>query len=409
MSQKIDNIIVKHYAGSHAYGTSTPTSDVDFRGIFLGEKKSIMTPFFNVNEKEDKSEEDTKFFELNRFMQLYVDGNPNVIETLWVEENDVVESTDMYWHLRQYNKDFLSKRVANKFTGYAHGQISRMTNHKGWMAEERRAINALQDVVNTQKSKDLEVWIKDSFPEFIWKHIKFGYEDKKFVDFERIMRNSDIQLVSLVAPKQYHFVKLVHNYMPQQLLDRDFNIMNFNQDHELVPFGEEIYAVVRKDGAKLLTADGRLHKPKHSSLSVDDIKRQPVMVVKFLKDNYKRSSEVRNSFHTWKKNRNVSRSELEVKFGMDTKHAMHVVRLLRTAEELLTTGEVLVKRPDAEELLAIRNGAWSYEQMMTFFEEKSKYIRNELYHKSELPQEPDYDKAAEVLIELREMQWYGKK
>lgn len=405
---EVENIIVKHFAGSHAYGTATPHSDVDFRGIFLADKKSIITPFFNVKEKEDKSEEDTKFFELNRFMQLYVDGNPNVIETLWVDEEDIVESSPMYWHLRQYNKDFLSKRVANKFTGYAHGQISRMTNHKGWMNEERRAINALQEQVNINKSKELEIWIKDSFPEFIWKHIQFGYEDSKLVDFERIMRNSDIQLVSLFAPKQYHFVKLVHNYLPQQILDRDFNIMNFNKDHELVPFGEEIYAVVRKEGSKLIAGDGRLLKPKHSSLSVDDIKRQPVLVVKFLKDNWKRSSEVRNSFHTWKKNRNVTRSDLEVKFGMDTKHAMHVVRLLRTAEELLTTGEVLVKRPDAEELLAIRNGAWSYDEMMKFFEEKSRYIRNELYYKSTLPDEPNFELAAEVLIELREMQWYNK-
>lgn len=405
----IENIIVKHYAGSHAYGTATPTSDVDFRGIFLADKKAIMTPFFNVNEREDKNEEDTKFFELNRFMQLYTDGNPNVIETLWVEESDIVESTEMYWHLRQYNKEFLSKRVAKKFTGYAHGQISRMTNHKGWMNEERRAINALQEQVNTHKSKDLEVWIKDNFPEFIWTHIVFGHEDNKMIDFERIMRNSDIQLVSLNAPKQYHFVKLVHNYMPQQILDRDFNIMNFQQGHELVPFGEDIFAIVRKDGSRLIAADGRLLIPKHNTLSVDDIKRQPVLVVKFLRENWKRSSEIRGSFHTWKKNRNVTRSELEVKFGMDTKHAMHVVRLLRTAEELLETGVVLVKRPDAEELLAIRNGAWSYDKMMEFFEEKSNYIRNELFKKSDLPQEPDLDKAANVLIELREIQWYGKK
>jgi len=45
---------------------------------------------------------------------------------------------------------------------------------------------------------------------------------------------------------------------------------------------------------------------------------------------------------------------LEAKFGFDTKHAMHLIRLLRMAREILETGVVHVKRPDAEELSAIR-------------------------------------------------------
>ena len=34
--------------------------------------------------------------------------------------------------------------------------------------------------------------------------------------------------------------------------------------------------------------------------------------------------------------------------------------------EIITEGKVLVKRPDAEELLAIKNGAWSFEKVMEF-------------------------------------------
>lgn len=50
------------------------------------------------------------------------------------------------------------------------------------------------------------------------------------------------------------------------------------------------------------------------------------------------------------------------------KRACHVVRLLRMCREILTTGEVIVRRPDAEELLAIRAGAWSYEEVCAWAE-----------------------------------------
>ena len=47
-----DNLLVKHYAGSKAYGTSLPTSDTDFRGIFVADPINVRTPFFPVREVE---------------------------------------------------------------------------------------------------------------------------------------------------------------------------------------------------------------------------------------------------------------------------------------------------------------------------------------------------------------------
>lgn len=32
-----ENLLVKHYAGSHVYNTALLTSDVDFRGIFCAD------------------------------------------------------------------------------------------------------------------------------------------------------------------------------------------------------------------------------------------------------------------------------------------------------------------------------------------------------------------------------------
>jgi hypothetical protein len=108
-----------------------------------------------------------------------------------------------------------------------------------------------------------------------------------------------------------------------------------------------------------------------------------------------------NSYQDWKKNRNPKRAELEKKMGFDGKHASHLVRLLRNCEELLTSGELLVKRPDAEELIQIRNGAWTFEQL----EEYSTLMDNKLtklYNSPNcpLPYSPDKVKIDKLLVEL---------
>jgi hypothetical protein len=70
------------------------------------------------------------------------------------------------------------------------------------------------------------------------------------------------------------------------------------------------------------------------------------------------------AYETWKAERNPARAELERRFGYDTKDAMHLVRLMRMGLELLQTGDLHVRRADAEELRAIRDGALSYDDLL---------------------------------------------
>ena len=98
---------------------------------------------------------------------------------------------------------------------------------------------------------------------------------------------------------------------------------------------------------------------------------------------------------------------MEQKFGYDGKHAGHLVRLLRMGKEILTTGEVIVKRPDAEELRAIRNGAWTYEELTKYTNSMEREL-NLLYEsgKSPLPRSPDFNKLEQLCVDLIE-EFYG--
>lgn len=107
-------------------------------------------------------------------------------------------------------------------------------------------------------------------------------------------------------------------------------------------------------------------------------------------------------YREWKKSRNPKRSALEDKCGYDSKNAMHLVRLMRMAEEIVTTGQVIVKRPDFEELLEIRNGAWSYDKIVEWADKMDEKLEGIYKTSTIIPHKPDYNKIDALCVELVE-------
>ena len=99
---------------------------------------------------------------------------------------------------------------------------------------------------------------------------------------------------------------------------------------------------------------------------------------------YRREVNHYNSYQSWLNGRNPERKVLEEKYGYDVKHSMHLVRLLRMGVEILETGKVLVKRPDATELIHIRNGGWTYDQLVEYSETMNAKIE-QAYKTTKLP------------------------
>lgn len=407
-NQYVEQTIVKHLAGSQAYGTSTPESDTDYRGIFLANKEFILTPFYKVKEVADKNEEDTKFYELNQYLKLYTEANPNILESLWVEPEHIVESTEIYDYLRSFNQKLLSSKIAFSYTGYAYNQIKRMTNHHGWMDKERIAEKRLNEILEEHPVDEVLAWMYDSFPQYLVDRLdtsKLHPFNTKKIDFEKYMRDTSLQLVSKNPLKQYHFVRLVHNYTTDKILDRDFNLLNFNNGYELIHYGENIFAIIKNPNESTINGDGSL-RYFSKERSSEELKTKPELIVKFNEKEYQENSENRKSYHKWKENRNTKRAILESLHGYDCKSAMHTIRLLNSAEDALQSGIIQVKRPDAQMLLDIRHGKWKYEEVLEYFDDKVKYIRDVLYKKSELPKKPDIKLASKIIIDIREMQWY---
>lgn len=342
-----ENMLVKHYAGSIAYGTNLPTSDVDFRGIFCADPVNVRTPFYTVRESTDVEEEDTKLHELAHYMKLALDCNPNIIETLWVDDSDITFRTAAYDLLRDNRHRLLSSKLAFTFSGYALSQLKRIKGHNKW--------------INNPQPKE--------------------------------------------RPRQTTFVSMIQWFGDEKIMPRDFNIETLGDNHRFIPYGNELYAVYYAHGRQLFDRNFTLN----TTFEGDRPTTPPLVIVKFNKDEYKLACEKHSQYWSWKNNRNAARGELEEQFGYDTKHAMHLVRLLRMGIEALRDGEIIVKRPDAEELLAIRNGAWTYEEIVEYATDMDEEVRNVWYKKTDLRKKPDINFAAGLLMDIQDLVWSSAK
>lgn len=249
------NLLVKHLAGSHAYGTNIPSSDTDYRGLFVADPVNILTPFFPVREANDVSEEDTKFYELAHFTKLCLDCNPNIVETLWVDDADVVYATEAYEHLRSHRERLLSSKVAFTFSGYAVSQLKRIKGHNKW-------------INNPQPEK---------------------------------------------APMPCEYMSVVQWMGANKNLHP--NIDDYKIGHRLVPFGGEVYGIARDKYRSLWDAQGGLN----DLIEQGDREhyRDFIMIVKWNKQIYKEAKENHRKYWEWKNNRNETRSELEEEHGYD--------------------------------------------------------------------------------------------
>lgn len=334
-------ILVKHYAGSLAYGTNVASSDTDFRGIFLGSRYEVSTPFDNVTEWVDLNEEDTKFFELNFFTSLATSNNPNILETLYVDKKDVVITTPEYEHLRNNRDIFLSKKIAMTTSSYALQELIKMKSHN------------------------------------------------KYINKEEVLQ-----------PKQTEFLELIQNFTDEKIMKNELRFEErFPEGYKMSHYGSGIFGLIPSPRSKPFNFEHNINRQK------PDRNEQPIMILRFKEEAYEAAKVKFKSYTAWKENRkNTVRNLIEEKFGFDTKNAMHLVRLMRTGYECVSEGIYVVKRPDAKELLDIREGGWSYDKLKEYALQMDEKIKVAMTT-SKLPDEVDIEKVKKLIVEIQDSVW----
>lgn len=173
--------------------------------------------------------------------------------------------------------------------------------------------------------------------------------------------------------------------------DVDVNILHLSKfvkdAMQGVPNNIELLFLRKEDFVTLTPIGERLVENRHLFLS-KQIQR------KFGGYAYSQMKKLEN-----KKSNGSARQDLVDAHGYDTKFAMHSVRLLTSAIEILETGTFSTYRPNRDLLKSIRSGHYSFEEVMQMIKEYDALL-NEAAEQSTLPKSPDYHAINTLLIEL---------
>lgn len=280
-----ENLLLRVVCGSRAYGLATAESDTDTRGVCVPPKRVLLG--LQRFEQHESERCDHVTYALAKFARLALEGNPNIIETLYTPADRILFVSDLGQRLIDARELTLSRRVGQRFMGYAQAQRQRMERHRRWIVAPPGA---------------------EPRPE------AFGGRDEA----------------------------------------------------------------------------GRVRWPSSQAEKA-----------------YKAAHKKWRQYRDWRANRNPARAALEERHGYDTKHAMHLCRLVTMGEEVLRDGEVRVHRPDADWLREVRAGALGYDELLAWVDERVARLPA-LTAASPLPDEPDAEAFEAVVIEVQERFHFGR-
>jgi len=223
------------------------------------------------------------------------------------------------------------------------------------------------------------------------------YSIKKFVKLARDVNPNIIEML-YVDPKHV----LSKNKYGQRLID---NRHLFLSTKAKFTFSGYAFAQLKRIKGHRKWIMNEIKRPREQDFMVNKERKlddgEIFRYKKFLEEEYKKVLAKYHQYLDWKKNRNIERAKLEEKYGYDSKHAMHLIRLLRMGKEILQKGEVIVSRPDREELLEIRNGKLTYDELIEIAESAEKEL-DSLYENSPLPKKPNDKEINKLLISITE-------
>lgn len=144
-------------------------------------------------------------------------------------------------------------------------------------------------------------------------------------------------------------------------------------------------------------------------IDLAEVSPEALMVIEKEK-RYKAAMRRWTDYQRWLKERNPARAKLEALYGFDTKHALHLLRLLRMGYEILTEGKVIVRRPDAEELIAVRNGLYTLDQLLEIVDDLKAKLDKVYEEKTYVvPFGPPHQEMSDFCVKLHEFYWSGAK
>lgn len=349
-------------SGSKSFGLNTPTSDTDIKGVYYLPKEK----FYGLEyiPQIANATNDEVYYEIGRFVELLLKNNPNILEILATPEDCILYKHPLMEKLQL--EDFLSKLCKDSFAGYAMTQIKKARGLKkkivNPMAKERKSLLDFCYVLSASVGTGRDLSVR-------------GNEIKS--NATALLVKDWLQETNREASK-IGLSKLTHI-----------------KDMYLIFYDHEAQSGYR----------GIIQKETSNEVSLSAVPKgeEPIGYLSVNQDGYSKYCKEYAEYWDWIEKRNDERYSTNQQHGKnyDSKNMMHTIRLLQTAEQILSIGKLNIRVSNREELLAIKAGEKEYDDLLQMADNLIDSIEKH-YENAALPERPDEVKAIQTLVAIRE-------
>jgi len=372
-------ILFECIIGSQAYGTQTPTSDVDKKFVYILPQDYILGTGYieqlNVNK-------DYVGWELKRFLELMGSSNPTVLELLNTPEDCIITKHPLFQYVLDHKADFITKGCKNSFAGYAVQQIQKargLNKKQNWEKDKvtRKDVLDFVYVIEGQKSIPWKVWNENN-----------GRYDEKFCGVVNVPNARDLYAV--------YFDYDANNCFNERIPEDMREAAKAWRKEEGLPMGFGYKGLVKTGEGQNVAESNQL---RLSSIPKGET---PICNIIYNKDGYSTHCKDYKEYEEWLANRNEQRYVDTQAHGqkIDGKNMMHCMRLIRMSKEIGRGEGIIVRRPDAQELLAIRRGEVDLDTLIDTAEAEIKEM-DRIFEESDLPKSIDPELVNKLLIKIR--------
>ena len=372
--------------GSQAYGTQLPTSDIDYAGVYIQSQEDIFGTRYKEQINDDKN--DTVFYEVRRFLELVASNNPTILELLNTPEDCIIYKDPLYDLILEQKDKFLTKVCAKSFGGYGIQQIKKARGQdkkQNWEKDKvtRKDVLDFVYVIEGEKSIPWKVW-NTGDNEF----------EEKFCGIVNVPNARDLYAV--------YYDSAARNMFSENVTASTKSKVIRIQKESGKPMGFGYKGLVKSNEG--------VSSSESNALRLSSIPKGETSICNIIynKDAYTQHCKDYKSYQEWLDNRNEQRW-IDVKTHgqkIDGKNMMHCRRLLEMAREIGEGKGVIVRRPNAKELIAIRKGEVDLQTLIDHAESELIAI-DELFANSNLPNSVDPELIHNLLVEIR-YEFYAK-
>ena len=365
--------------GSHAYGTNIETSDTDYSGIFIQSMDDILGNKYIEQINDDKN--DTVIYEVRRFLELLGTNNPTVLELLNTPEDCVIYKDPVFDLVLNDKEKFITKICAKSLGGYAKQQISKakgQNKKQNWEKDKvtRKEVLDFVYVIKGEKSIPWKTWNED-----------FKY-DEKFIGVVNVPNARDIYAV--------YFDEVANMCFSESVPENIRVSAKYLRKESELSMGLGYKGLVK-------TGEG-VNSAESNQLRLSSIPKgeEPICVVTYNKDGYTQHCNDYKSYQTWLEQRNEARWVDVQPHGqkIDGKNMMHCMRLIQMSREIAEGKGIVVRRPNAKELISIRKGEIDLQTLIDKVEKEIIEI-DKLFEESNLPDSINAEFINNLIVKIR--------